>query len=196
MADLALIKRLRESTGCGIADCNKALKENGDDYDKSVDWLRKKGLSSASKKSGRVTSEGVVAVANADNKASVIEVNSETDFVARNQKFQDLVSKLSVEALEFGDDFDKFQAAKDSEVKAQIGVMAKNINLRRIASLNVSKGVVASYIHNLVAKDMGKIAVLVALESEAEKEKLEELGKQIAMHIAAARPESLNIDGS
>lgn len=194
MADLSLIKKLREETGCGIADCNKALKENGDDFEKSVDWLRKKGLASAAKKSGRVTSEGAVAVYVEGNKGSLIEVNSETDFVARNDKFQNFVSKVSKEALEFGDDSAKFQEAKDEEVKQQIGVIGENINIRRIASVEVSKGSIISYIHNATADNMGKIAVLVALESDADKAKLEDLGKQIAMHIAATKPESLNIE--
>ncbi len=193
MADLSLIKKLRETTGCGISDCNKALAENGDDFEKSVDWLRKKGLSSASKKTGRVTSEGAVAVFIDGNKASIIEVNSETDFVARNQKFQDFVSALAKESLAFGDDIAKFQAAKDEEVKGQIGVIGENINIRRIASLAVSSGSIVSYIHNVIAPNMGKIAVLVAFESAVSKEKLAEFGKQIAMHIAAAKPESLSI---
>lgn len=194
MADLALIKKLREATGCGIADCNKALAENGDDFEKSVDWLRKKGLSSASKKAGRVASEGVVAVAIDGNKASIIEVNSETDFVARNEKFQEFVAKVSKEALAYGDDIAKFQADKDEEVKGQIGVIGENINIRRIASLSVSSGLVVSYVHNAIAPNMGKIAVLVALESNADKAKLEELGKQIAMHIAAAKPDALTVE--
>lgn len=193
MADLSLIKKLREATGCGISDCNKALAENGDDFEKSVDWLRKKGLSSASKKTGRVTSEGAVAVFIDGTKASIIEVNSETDFVARNQKFQDFVSALAKESLAFGDDIAKFQATKDEEVKGQIGVIGENINIRRIASLAVSGGLIVSYVHNVIAPNMGKIAVLVALESSASKEKLSEFGKQIAMHIAAAKPEALSI---
>ncbi len=193
MADLSLIKKLRETTGCGISDCNKALAENGDDFEKSVDWLRKKGLSSASKKTGRVTSEGAVAVFIDGDKASIIEVNSETDFVARNQKFQDFVAALAKESLAFGDDIAKFQAAKDEEVKGQIGVIGENINIRRISSLAVSSGSIVSYVHNVIAPNMGKIAVLVALESSASKEKLAEFGKQIAMHIAAAKPEALSI---
>ena len=194
MADLSLIKKLREATGCGIADCNKALAENGDDFEKSVDWLRKKGLSSASKKSGRVTSEGVVAVHIEGNKGVVVEVNSETDFVARNQKFQDFVAKISKEALAYGDDIAKFQADKDEEVKSQIGVIGENINIRRTSSLAVSKGLVVSYIHNSIAPNMGKIAVILGLESDADKEKLEEFGKQVAMHIAAAKPDALSIE--
>jgi len=170
------------------------LAENGDDFDKSVDWLRKKGLSSALKKSGRVTSEGAVAVFIDGKKASIIEVNSETDFVARNQKFQDFVVKVSKEALAFGDDIVGFQAAKDEEVKSQIGVIGENINIRRIAGLSVNSGKIVSYIHNATAPNIGKIAVLVAFESAAAAEKLEEFGRQIAMHIAAAKPESLSVD--
>ncbi len=194
MADLSLIKKLREATGCGIADCNKALAQNQDDFEKSVDWLRKKGLASASKKAGRVASEGVVAVAIKGNKATVIEVNSETDFVARNEKFQQFVAKVSHEAIAYADDIAKFQADKDEEVKSQIGVIGENINIRRIASLSINKGAIVSYIHNSVAENMGKIAVLVAFESSANSEKLQEIGKQIAMHIAAAKPDALNIE--
>ncbi len=201
MADLALIKKLRETTGCGISDCNKALAENGDDFEKSVDWLRKKGLSAAVKKGSRVTAEGAVAVFVEGKKASIIEVNSETDFVARNQKFQDLVSNLAKIAIAFGNDVEKFKTAKyvgathsvDEEVKNQIGVIGENINLRRIDSLSVENGVVVSYIHNAVAANMGKIAVLVAFESKAAGDKLAEIGKQIAMHIAATKPEALNV---
>ena len=193
MADLSLIKKLREITGCGISDCNKALAENGDDFEKSVDWLRKKGLASAAKKTGRVTSEGAVAVFIAGNKATVVEVNSETDFVARNQKFQDFVTQVAQESIAYGDDIAKLQAAKDEEVKTQIGVIGENINIRRLASLTVASGLIVSYIHNAIAQNMGKIAVLVALESAAAKEKLEELGRQIAMHIAAAKPEALSV---
>lgn len=194
MADLALIKKLREATGCGIADCNKALAATNDSFEEAVDWLRKKGLSSAAKKSGRVTSEGAVAVHIDGKKAVVVEVNSETDFVARNQKFQEFVAKVAREALAFGDDIAKLQAAKDEEVKEQISVIGENINIRRIASLAVSQGFITSYIHNTIAPHMGKIAVLVGFESQANAEKLNELGKQIAMHIAAAKPEALSIE--
>jgi elongation factor Ts len=201
MADLSLIKKLRESTGCGIADCSKALKECGDDFEKSVDWLRKKGLSSAVKKSGRVTSEGLVAVNLNGNQASVVEVNSETDFVARNQKFQDFVKNISKISFPFGDDVEKLKASNypnsavtvEEELKNQIGIIGENINIRRISSLSVGQGSVVSYIHNVIAENLGKIAVLIALESAAEKSKLEDLGKQIAMHIAAAKPEALEI---
>jgi len=194
MANLSLVKKLREITGCGIADCNKALAENGNDIENSVDWLRKKGLSSAAKKTGRITSEGAVAIHVDGNLANIIEVNSETDFVGRNQKFQDFVSKLSKEASSYGDDIAKFQADKDSEVKEQIGVIGENINIRRISSLKINNGYISHYIHNSITDKMGRIGVLVAFESKAQKSKLEELGKQIAMHIAAAKPDALNVD--
>ncbi len=202
MADLNLIKKLREATGCGIADCNKALAECADDFEKAVDWLRKKGLSSAAKKSSRVTSEGVVAVAIKGKQGTIIEVNSETDFVARNQKFQEFVSSLIENAGAFGDDVEKFKASNfvgksisvDEEVKNQIGVIGENINIRRIDALLVQNGEVVSYIHNAIAPNMGKIAVLVALESTASADKLNEIGKQIAMHIAATKPEALTVD--
>lgn len=202
MADLALIKKLRETTGCGIADCNKALAENGDDFEKSIDWLRKKGLSAAGKKSGRVTSEGAVAVAIDTNKAAVVEVNSETDFVARTPKFQEFAAAVAKMALSFGDDVEKLKAANfagathlvEEEVKNQIGVIGENINVRRIGGLSVSNGLVVSYVHNAISANIGKIAVLVALESGAAKEKLEDLGKKIAMHVAAAKPDALTIE--
>jgi elongation factor Ts len=194
MADLSRIKDLREATGCGISDCNKALTENNGDFEKAVDWLRKKGLSSASKKSNRTASEGVVAVLVESNQAVILEVNSETDFVARNEKFQNFVAKIIKESVSFGNDIDKFKLAKDEEVKHQIGVIGENIQIRRLSNIKVNNGVIVSYIHNLIAPNMGKIAVLVSLETKAEKTKAEELGKQIAMHIAAAKPDSLSID--
>lgn len=200
MADLALIKKLREMTGCGIADCNKALAACNDNVDESVDWLRKKGLSSAAKKSGRVTAEGVVAIKIEGNKGAIIEVNAETDFVARNDKFQNLVNGLIAQSGNFGSDVEKFKQSAfngstvETEIQNQIGVIGENINLRRIDSVSVNKGAVVGYIHNAISANLGKIAVLVALESSGDKAKLEELGKQIAMHIAAAKPEALNIE--
>ena len=199
---LELIKKLRESTGCGIADCNKALKENDGDFEKSVDWLRKKGLSSAVKKSGRVTSEGAVGVyKESDTKMAVVEVNSETDFVAKNDKFQDFTKQIAQLAINFGDDVEAFKKSNfndsvivEDEIKNQIAVIGENISVRRISTLEVSKGAVINYIHNAIAPNLGKIAVLIALESDASADKLEEVGKQIAMHIAAAKPEALNIE--
>lgn len=201
MADLALIKKLREATGCGIADCNKALGACENDFDKSVDWLRKKGLSSASKKSGRVTAEGVVAIQTNGTQGSVIEVNAETDFVGRNDKFQNLVNELSQKAASFGSDIEAFKSSDyesgvtiSEEVSKQIGIIGENINLRRIDSVSVKEGSVSGYIHNVVSAGMGRIAVLIALESSVNASKLDELGKQIAMHVAAAKPEALNIE--
>lgn len=202
MADLSLIKKLRETTGCGIADCNKALAENGEDFEKSVDWLRKKGLSSAIKKSGRITSEGVVGVEIRGNQAVIVEVNSETDFVARNQKFQNFVKNIIIASFGCKSDVEKLKASNfpglsisvEEELKNQIGVIGENINIRRIDNLSVENGAVISYVHSAIVPNLGKIAVLVALESDGNKEKLAELGKQIAMHIAAAKPDSLSIE--
>jgi len=190
---LTLIKKLRDVTGCGIADCNKALAENGQDFEKSIDWLRKKGLASAAKKAARVAAEGAVAVSIKNNKAVVIEVNSETDFVARNQKFQDFVAQLANIAFDYTD-IEKLKTDQDSAVKEQIGVIGENIQIRRMAHLNINSGLIVSYIHNQIATNMGKIAVIVGFESSADSNKLSELGKQIAMHIAAARPDALNIE--
>ena len=192
--NLALIKKLRDATGCGIADCNKALLENNSDFEKSVDWLRKKGLSSASKKASRVASDGVVAVAVDGKKAVVIEVNSETDFVAKNPTFQQFVLSLSKTALTYSD-FEKLKTDSDTNIKEQIAVIGENIQFRRMANLEVANGVVVSYIHNQIAPQMGKIAVLVGLESSCNNpDSLQELGKQIAMHIAATKPDALNIE--
>ena len=202
MADLALIKKLRETTGCGIADCNKALSENGDDFEKSVDWLRKKGLSAAVKKGGRITSEGIVAVQIQGLNAVILEVNSETDFVARNQKFQDFVKAVASVSFGVGSDIDNLKAQKypnstttvDEELKNQIGIIGDNINIRRVDNVSAKNGLVISYVHNAVAPNLGKIAVLVALESAGDKAKLEEFGRQIAMHIAAAKPDALTVE--
>ena len=194
MADLSRIKELREATGCGISDCNKALTENNGDFEKSVDWLRKKGLSSASKKASRATSEGVVAVLIESKKATILEVNSETDFVARNEKFQNFVSKIIKEVHNFDGDISKFQTLKEEEVKNQIGVIGENIQIRRFNNINVKNGIIVSYIHNSISPNMGKIGVLLGLETKASKDKAEELGKQIAMHIAAAKPDALSVD--
>ncbi len=202
MADLALIKKLRETTGCGIADCNKALSENSDDFEKSVDWLRKKGLSAAVKKGGRITSEGIVAVEIKGSEAVILEVNSETDFVARNQKFQDFVKDVSAASFGIGSDIEKLKAKQypnldvtvDDTLKNQIGIIGENINIRRVDNLSVKNGIIISYVHNAVALNLGKIAVLVAIESAGDKSQLEEFGRQIAMHIAATKPDALKVD--
>ncbi len=204
MANADLIKKLRENTGCGMSDCNKALKESGDDYEKAVEWLRKKGLSSAAKKSARVTAEGVVGIENKGNIATILEVNSETDFVARNEKFQDLVKNLLDIALNIKEnDPDKFaevlkntKCEKCGEVVSNIlansiATIGENLQVRRGRTLSVDNGLVVSYVHSAVADGLGKIGVLVTLKSDAPKDKLEELGKGLAMHIAASKPEFL-----
>lgn len=204
MANTDLIKKLRENTGCGMSDCNKALKENNDDYEKAIEWLRKKGLSSAAKKSARVTAEGVVGVENEGNKATIVEVNSETDFVARNEKFQEFVRGCLVAGLniEENDQYKFAEILKDTICKASgqkisdiltqnIATIGENLQIRRGRTLYVEKGLIVSYVHSAIARGLGKIAVLIALESEAPKEKLEELGKGLAMHIAASKPEFL-----
>lgn len=204
MANADLIKKLRENTGCGMADCNKALKENNDDYEKAVEWLRKKGLSSAAKKSSRVTAEGVVGIDNDGKKASILEVNSETDFVARNEKFQDLVKnllKISLNIKEndvykFAETLKSSKCEKCNEVVSDIVANAvvtigENLQIRRGKTITVDNGLIVSYVHTAIAPGLGKIGVLVALKSDASQDKLEELGKGIAMHIAATKPEFL-----
>ena len=192
MANAELIKKLRENTGCGMSDCNKALKENGDDYEKAVEWLRKKGLSSAAKKSTRVTAEGVIGIENQGNIATILEVNSETDFVARNEKFQDLVKNLLKLSLKINEkDVNKFAEVlknstcdktgeKISDIIANsIAVIGENIQIRRGKTISVNNGLVVSYVHSAITNGLGKIGVLVALKSDAPKDKLEEFGKGI-----------------
>ncbi len=195
----SLVKDLREKTGAGMMDCKKALQECGGDFEVAVDWLRKKGLAAAAKKSSRIAAEGLVAVAVAGTKGAVVELNSETDFVARNDKFQTLVNTIVNLELTTGDDLEtlKNAAYPDTgrtvveEIADHVGVIGENMNLRRVAFLSVEQGVVVSYMHNAVVPNLGKIGVLVALESTGDAAKLQALGKQIAMHIAAAKPEAL-----
>jgi len=181
------VKELREKTSAGMMDCKKALTETNGNMEEAIDYLRKKGLASAAKKAGRTAAEGVVAIAaSADGKqAAVAEFNSETDFVAKNPEFQALAIELA-EAVLAGK-----EASKADAVTALVAKIGENLMLRRSAKLEVSKGVVSTYLHNQVAPGMGKIAVLVALESEGAASKLNELGKQIAMHVAAAKPTAL-----
>jgi len=197
----SLVKELREKTGVGMMDCKTALKENNGDIEASIDWLRTKGIAKAAKKEGRIASEGLIAIEKIDNIASIIEVNSETDFVAMNEDFQNVVKKLSVlstKSNNLEDLLEKELEDKDIKVKDYITEMiasiGENINLRRIDKISVTNGVISSYIHNQVTEGMGKIGVLVALESEADNNHLEDLGKKIAMHIAATNPISISIE--
>jgi len=196
-----LIKRLRENTGAGMMDCKKALSEMKGEFDDAVDWLRKKGLAAAQKKSGRVAAEGLVAVVVEGGRGAIVEVNSETDFVARNDKFQSFVGAVAKLAAQSKDLLDltakpipgegKTVADKLTDLVATIG---ENMSLRRMATLSAGTGVVASYVHGALAPGLGKIGVLVALDSTGDKAKLAALGKQIAMHVAAANPQALSID--
>jgi elongation factor Ts len=197
----ALVKELREKTGAGMMDCKKALAENNGDLEAAVDWLRTKGLAAAAKKAGRVAAEGLVAVQINGNKGAVCEVNAETDFVARNDAFQTLVGNIAKLALDAADidalngmDYPGTGRTVSEEVTHNVATIGENMNIRRIASLSVENGVLSSYVHNQLVPGLGKIAVLVALESDAGTDGLEEVGKQIAMHIAAARPQSIGID--
>lgn len=198
----ALVKELREKSGAGMMDCKKALAENDGDLEAAVDWLRTKGLSAAAKKAGRVAAEGLVAVHVDGTKGAVCEVNAETDFVARNDAFQALVGNIAKLAIEAGDDLDALNAMDypgtgrtvAEEVTHNVATIGENMNIRRIASLTVEKGALASYVHNQLVPGLGKIAVLVALESDGGTDGLEDIGKQIAMHIAAARPQAIGRD--
>ena len=197
----ALVKELREKTGAGMMDCKKALNEVQGDLEKAIDWLRTKGLSAASKKAGRIAAEGLVGVTANGTRGAVIEVNAETDFVGRNEQFQKFVGTTTKIALEQGGDLAKVATAPfpgagrdvQAELTNLIATIGENMTLRRAASLSVSDGVVAAYTHNAVAPDLGKIGVLVALESAGDKAKLAPLAKQLAMHVAAANPQSLTV---
>jgi len=196
MADItaAMVKDLRETSGAGMMDCKKALTETGGNMEEAVDWLRKKGLAAAAKKSGRVAAEGLVGVVTDGAKGAVIELNSETDFVARNPNFQSFVGSVAQVALANDGDYDKTGAADMSgksvtdTVTEMVGTIGENLSFRRSSGVSVSDGVVATYVHGAVAPDLGKIGVLVGLESTGDKGKLAEFGKQLAMHIAAANP--------
>ena len=197
----SLVKELREKTGAGMMDCKKALGETAGDVEKAVDWLRTKGLSAASKKAGRVAAEGLVGVAADGTRGAVVEVNAETDFVGRNDQFQKFVAAATKLALENGGDLAKVATAPfpgtgrdvQGELTNLIATIGENMSLRRAASLSVSDGVVVAYTHNAVAPDLGKIGVLVALESTGDKAKLGTLAKQLAMHVAATNPQSLTV---
>ena len=197
----ALVKDLREKTGAGMMDCKKALSATNGELEPAVDWLRKQGLAAASKKAGRVAAEGLVGALTVGKDGVLIEVNSETDFVARNETFQDFVLKVADVALKANGDIEAVKTAAypggktvGEKLTELIGSIGENMQLRRAAKLSVGQGTVVSYIHSAAAPNLGKIGVLVALESTGDAEKLNALGKQIAMHVAAANPQSLSVE--
>lgn len=189
-----VIKDLREATGAGMMDCKKALAETNGNVEEAKDWLRKKGIATAGKKAGRIAAEGLVGIAVEGNKAAIIELNSETDFVAKNEQFQQLAASISKQALAANGDFDKVKAASDAAVTEATATIGEKIELRRSASLSIDTGIITTYVHNSYAANLGKIGVLLALKSTGDKAKLEEVGKQVAMHIAAAKPTALTRD--
>ena len=189
-----MVRDLREKTGAGMMDCKAALEATAGDEEAAVDWLRKKGIAKAAKKADRVAADGLIGVAREGTKGVLVEVNSETDFVARNDLFQGLVKMIAQVALKVGANADAIKAAKAGSITVTeaiadtVAKVGENMTLRRAAGLNVDKGVVASYVHNTVADGLGKIGVLVGLESQGQAEELAELGRKIAMHVAAASP--------
>jgi elongation factor Ts len=204
MADItaSMVKDLREKSGAGMMDCKKALTETAGDMDAAVDWLRAKGLATASKKSSRTAAEGLVGVAVSGTKGAAVEVNSETDFVSKNEKFQSFVRTVTELSLANGDDIEMLKGLDypgggtvESVLTNNIATIGENQTLRRARVLSVSQGAVVPYIHNAVVPGLGKIGVLVALESAAPTETLEALGKQLAMHVAAAFPIALDASG-
>lgn len=194
----AMVKDLREKTGVGMMDCKQALNETNGDMEAAIDWLRKKGLSKAAKKAGRVAAEGLIAAITSGTKGVLVEVNSETDFVARNEQFQGLVKMIGQAALKAGTDIEKLKAAPIGDVNVEraiadaIATIGENMTLRRAAELSVGDGVVANYVHNAVIDGLGKMGVMVALESTGKKDELAALGRQIAMHVASSNPQALD----
>ncbi len=197
-----LVKDLREKTGAGILDCKKALTEAGGDLEAAVDWLRKKGLSAAAKKSGRVAAEGLVGVASAPQVAAMVEVNAETDFVARNETFQAFVEAVARLALTVGEDIEALKAAPfpgtdrsvGEELTNLVATIGEHMSIRRVRVMRVENGVVATYVHAPLRPGLGKIGVLVGVAGTDELSALEQLGRQVGMHVAATRPEALDID--
>ena len=198
----AMVRALREKTGAGMMDCKKALTESGGDAEAAFDWLRKKGLSAAAKKSGRVAAEGLVGVATAPGRAAMVEVNAETDFVARNETFQAAVEAIAHIVLTVGEDVEAIRAAPfpgtgrtvADELTHLVATIGENMTIRRAKLLHVEHGTVATYVHNVLRPGLGKIGVLVAIEGQGEAAAIEALGRQVGMHIAATRPDSLDID--
>ena len=198
----SMVKELREASGAGMMDCKTALNENDGNMEAAIDWLRTKGLAKAAKKAGRVAADGLVGVVSRGTSGAVVEVNSETDFVARNETFQGMVTDISAIALNTGGDHGALLAADypgaeksvEAHVQEMVGTIGENMTVRRSKTLSVSDGVVASYMHSQVADGLGKIGVLVALQSAGNKEKLDALGRQLAMHVAATNPLAVNVD--
>jgi elongation factor Ts len=196
-----MVKELRDKTGAGMMDCKAALSESGGDLENAVDWLRKKGLAKAAKKAGRVAADGLIGVAVKANKGVVVEVNSETDFVARNDLFQGLVKMIADVALDVGADPDKILGARVGDrniadaIAETIAKIGENMTLRRAAGLAVGKGAIASYVHNSVTDGLGKIGVIVALESAGKSDELKAFGRMLAMHVAAANPQAIDPSG-
>ena len=196
-----MVKELRESTGAGMMDCKAALTETAGDMTAAQDWLRKKGLSKAAKKAGRIAAEGLIGIVTSGTRGVVVEVNSETDFVARNEQFQGLVKMIAQVALKTGADVAAIKAAKvgdatvETAISDAIATIGENMSLRRAALLEVGKGVVSSYVHGAVVDGAGKMGVLVALESSGKTDELAALGRQLAMHVAATNPQALDPAG-
>ena len=196
-----MVKELRERTGAGMMDCKSALGDTSGDMEQAVDLLRKKGLAKADKKAGRVAAEGLIGLAVEGTKGVVVELNSETDFVARNDLFQGLVKMIADVALSTGTDLDKIKAAKvgtltvSEAIAETIAKIGENMTLRRAGELSVGKGVIGSYMHNSVVEGLGKIGVLVALESTGNVEELKRLGRMVAMHVAASNPQAVDPSG-
>ena len=196
-----MVKDLHESIGAGMMDCKAALTETGGDMTDAQDWLRKKGLSKAAKKAGRVAAEGLIAAVTKGTKGVVVEVNSETDFVARNELFQGLVKMIANVALTLGSDVEKIKAAKVGDITiaeaiaATIAKIGENMSLRRASSLSAANGVIGSYVHNSVGEGLGKIGVIVALESTGTGDELKRFGRMLAMHVAASSPQAVDPSG-
>jgi elongation factor Ts len=196
-----MVKDLREQTGAGMMDCKAALGETNGDVQAAIDWLRKKGLSKAAKKAGRVAAEGLIGIAIAGTKGVVVEVNAETDFVARNDLFQGLVKMIADVALAIGPDVDKIKGAKagsqtiEESIATTVAKIGENMTLRRAAELSVSAGAIGSYVHNSVSDGLGKIGVIVGLESTGKAADLTALGRLVAMHVAASNPQAVDVAG-
>ncbi len=198
----ALVKQLRDMTGAGMMDCKKALQETNGDLEAAVDWLRTKGIAKAEKKSGRTAAEGLIGVAGAGTHAVAVEVNSETDFVARNDAFQDLVGNVAKVALDTDGTVEAVSATSypgtdksvEDAIKDAVATIGENMNLRRSKKLSVGAGAVASYVHNSVRADLGKLGVLVAVETGGDADAAAQIGRQIAMHVAATNPLAIDVD--